>query len=175
MNQSKTHYRKVFKSDHLGVADLEDMLEVNTPLIFTVSHVKQEKGVMVAGRRGDHNIAYFKEKIKPFVLNATNSKTMKSFANGSPFVEDWNNIPVRLYIDYNVKMKGDIVGGVRISPQQPKTQLAELTPENKNQWSNAIVACKRDGNCDAIKKRMTLSPENEQAIMEAAGVTENVA
>ena len=26
-NQTKTHYRKVFKSEHLGVADLEDLTE----------------------------------------------------------------------------------------------------------------------------------------------------
>jgi len=25
--ENKTHYRKVFKSDHLGVADLEDFIE----------------------------------------------------------------------------------------------------------------------------------------------------
>ncbi len=25
--ENKTHYRKVFKSDHLGAADLEEMLE----------------------------------------------------------------------------------------------------------------------------------------------------
>ena len=35
----KTHYRKVFKSDHLGSADLEEMLEEKKRLIFTVEKV----------------------------------------------------------------------------------------------------------------------------------------
>jgi len=116
---SKTHYRKVFKSDHLGIADLEDFLEEKRALTFTIKEVKQEIGVSVAGRKGNHNIAYFNEPIKPLVLNATNSKVVKSFAKGSPFVEDWENIPVELYIDYNVKMKGETVGGVRVKKVAP--------------------------------------------------------
>ena len=168
MEKPKTHYRKVFKSDHLGVADLEDLLGTGSNLIFTINHVNQEIGVMVAGRKGNHNIAYFKEGIKPFVLNATNSKIMKSFANGSSFVEDWNDIPVQLYIDYNVKMKGDVVGGVRINPQKPRMQKPALVPENKTQWDNAIAAYKRDGNLDKVKARVDISPENEKALIEQA-------
>ena len=113
MSENKTHYRNVFKSDHLGVADLEEMKENNKPLTFTIKEVKQEIGVSVAGRKGNHNIAYFKEKIKPLVLNATNSKVIRLFT-GSPFVQDWNNIEVDLYIDSTVKMKGETVGGVRL-------------------------------------------------------------
>jgi len=129
--ENKTHFRKVYKSDHLGVADLEDLLEAKSNLIFTVSHVNQEYGVAVAGRKGNYNIAYFKEGIKPLVLNAGNSKIMKGHAGGSPFVEDWKNITIRLYIDYNVKMKGEIVGGVRISPEKVQNisekQVSQLT------------------------------------------------
>ena len=62
---NKTHFRKVFKSDHLGIADLEDILEANKPLIFTIKEVKQEYNVNVAGTRGNFNIAYFVEPIKP--------------------------------------------------------------------------------------------------------------
>ena len=85
---NKTHYRKVFKSDHLGVADLEDLIEAGSSLVFKIKLVKQEYGVKVAGRKGDHNIAYFNEPIKPLVLNATNSKTLKGLCGGSAFVED---------------------------------------------------------------------------------------
>lgn len=113
MNEQKTHYRNVFKSDHLGVADLEEMIESKKPLKFTIKEVKQEIDVMVAGRKGSHNIAYFKESIKPLVLNATNSKMIRLFTK-SPFVQDWSNVAVDLYIDSSVKMKGEVVGGVRL-------------------------------------------------------------
>lgn len=167
MSDKKTHYRKVFKSDHLGVADLEDFLESGTPLIFTILHVKQEFNVMVAGRKGNFNIAYFKEKIKPLVLNAGNSKTMKRLANGSAFVEDWVNIPVRLYIDETAKLKGEVVGGVRISQDRPKMQKEELLPGTKS-WENAKVAYNRDGDLKKVEARMTISPANKAKLIEEA-------
>lgn len=109
----KTHYRKVFKSDHLGIADLEDFTEEGKNLCFTIKNVKQEIGTAVAGRKGNFNIAYFVEDIKPLVLNATNSKVLSKIT-GSVFVQDWNSIKVELYIKSDVKMKGEVVGGVRI-------------------------------------------------------------
>lgn len=135
MENPKTHYRKVFKSDHLSIADLEDFIEEKKPLIFTIKEVRQyvmtndKDGVVVAGKRISANIAYFVEKIKPLVLNATNSKTLKGFSNGSPFVEDWDNTLIELYIDPTAKLKGDIVGGVRIKPIQPKAKVKPLFTE----------------------------------------------
>jgi hypothetical protein len=155
----KTHYRKVFKSDHLGVADLEEMLEAGKKLIFTIKEVKQEYGTKVAGRKIDANIAYFVEDIKPMVLNATNSKVIKSFAvNGSPFVEDWTNKLIELYIDPSVKMKGEVVGGVKIMPVQPRVKKPELTPDHKR-WSAAKEAVK-GGKLDGVKKQFEISKEN---------------
>ena len=114
------NYRKVYKSDHLGVIDLEELVEQNKPLIFTIKEVKQET-TLVAGTRGTFNIAYFIEPIKPLVLNATNAKVIRGFSSGkSVDTDNWKNIPIELYIDQNVKMKGEIVGGVRIKPLQPK-------------------------------------------------------
>jgi hypothetical protein len=163
---SKTHYRKVFKSDHLGQADIEEYQEtMGNDLVFTITHVKQEIGVAVAGRKGNHNIAYFKEKgVKPMVLNATNSKVVRGFAGGSPFLEDWQNIPVRLYIDASVRMKGETVGGVRINPQQPVLTKPVLTPENESMWNRAKVAFKRDGNLNTVLKHAEISQANQDKI-----------
>ena len=51
MSEEKTHCRKVFKSDHLGVAGLEDYAKAGSSLIFTISHVNQEYGTKVAGKK----------------------------------------------------------------------------------------------------------------------------
>jgi hypothetical protein len=163
----KTHYRRVFKSDHLGIADLEDLIEEGKRLVFTIKEVKQEFDVMVAGKKINANIAYFKEPIKPMVLNATNSKIMKSFNNNSPFVEDWKNTIIELYIDPNVKMKGDTVGGVRIKPKQPVATKPELTP-NMPEWNRAVEWLKKEGTIPGIKKRYELSATNEQLLKDAA-------
>jgi len=162
----KTHYRKVFKSDHLGVADLEDFIEAGHNLVFTISHVKQEFGVRVAGKKGDFNIAYFAENIKPLVLNAGNSKIMKNLSGGSAFIDDWSNIKVKLYIDGAVQFGRDIVSGVRIHPDKP-AERQQLT-QGTNAWDNAIKAYKRDKNLDAVKKRMDITPENETILIEQA-------
>lgn len=167
---TKTHYRRVFKSDHLGIADLEDMIEAGANLIFTIKCVKQEYGVTVAGKKMDGNIAYFVEDIKPLVLNATNSKTMKRLTD-SAFVEDWSNITVRLYIDHTAKLKGEVVGGVRISPDKVTREKPELLV-GTTAWGNAVAAYKRDGNFDAIEKRMKVSEDSKKAIKAEA---ENVA
>tara|TARA_R110002051_G_scaffold315679_1_gene394354 strand:- start:101 stop:613 length:513 start_codon:yes stop_codon:yes gene_type:complete len=115
----KTHYRKVFKSDHLSSYDLEDFIEEGRALDFTISHVNQETQVRVAGKKIDANIAYFSDGIKPLVLNATNSKIVSKLA-GSNFVQDWNNIPVELYIKKGISFGKETVQGVRIKETSPK-------------------------------------------------------
>jgi len=164
MENTKTHYRKVFKSDHLGVADLEDYLENNRKLIFNIKEVQQfllengnkNSGVVVAGRRISANIAYFHEGIKPLVLNSTNSKIVKSFNNKSPFVENWSNTVVELYIDSNVKMKGEIVGGVRIKPIQPVMKIKPIFNE-----TNFEKAKKANATISIIKKSYSITEDIE--------------
>jgi len=117
----KTHYRKVFKSDHLSSADLEDLTENGIKLIFTIQEVTQHlidpnikgSGVRVAGKNISANIAHFIEDVKPLVLNATNSKQMANIS-GTNFVQDWQNVKVELFIDQSVKFKGASVQGIRI-------------------------------------------------------------
>lgn len=160
MEESKTHYRKVFKSDHLGVADLEEFIEDKKRLVFTIKEVKQEYNVMVAGRKGNHNIAYFREDIKPLVLNATNSKTVKSFCKNSPFVEEWKGVTIELYIDSMVKMKGDIVGGVRIKTVQPSIKKPELTPTHAK-WEAAKESLNKGiATKESIRKNWIITDEN---------------
>jgi len=132
----KHHFRKVYKSDHLGVADLEDLIEAGASLVFTIKHVKQEINATVAGKKGNFNIAYFLENIKPLVLNATNAKQIKTFT-GSSFVEDWNNVKIELYCDEMVKMKGEVVGGVRIRKLQPQEKAKPIFTVDKIEATKA--------------------------------------
>jgi len=153
METKKDHYRNVFKSDHLGSADLEDMIEQGKPLIFTIKEVKQEKQAKVAGKKIDANIAYFVEPIKPMVLNATNSKQIKLFT-GSSFVQDWTNVAVELYIDEHVQMKGITTQGVRIRPIQPKVKTKPIFSE-----SNFDKAKKANATREQIESIYQLSEE----------------
>lgn len=160
--EKKHHYRAIAKSDHLGVADLEDFIEEKRKMVFTITHVKQEIGATVAGKKGNFNIAYFAEGIKPLVLNNTNSKVVKMFAGGSPFVEDWNNIAIELFIDETVKLKGELVGGVRIKNIKPS--LPALTVESKA-YQNAVKHIREGGSIADIEKRFIVSAEINAKIM----------
>lgn len=165
----KTHYRKAFNSPYLSSADIVE------PTVLTVSHVRLEPD-KTKKSKDLFNTAYFTEKeirpgelLKPMILNATNSRTMKNLT-GSAFIDDWNNVSVTVYVDPNVRFGRDTVEGLRISTERPRTNKKELTPEMTAQWESAIAAYKRDGNFDAIERRVTLSDDNKQKIKEAASV-----
>jgi hypothetical protein len=161
---NKTHYRRVFKSDHLGVADIEDLQENGSNLIFTITRVAQEFGVKVAGKKVDKNIAYFQEDIKPWCLNAGTCSILADMA-GSKYVEDWGNRKVMLYIDPNAKYAGEVTGGVRINPKA-RFDKKEITPETVSMWKNAKSAYVRDGNFNAVLERAEISLDNQAKIIE---------
>jgi len=159
--EQKHHFRKVYKSDHLGIADLEDYIEEGKKLIFTIKEVKQHNiipnvkgtGVLVAGKLISANIAYFAEPIKPMVLNATNAKQIKAFT-GSSFVEDWKNVLIELYCDESVKMKGEVVGGIRIKPVQPISKAKTAFTK-----ANFEAAKKANATIEMIEKAYTITDE----------------
>jgi hypothetical protein len=166
---NQTHYRKVYKSDHLGVADLEDLLENGSDLVFTIAKVQQEYGTRVAGKKIDANIAYFVENIKPLVLNAGNAKIVKDLS-GSCFIEKWVNVTVRLYINPNAELKGQVVGGVRISPTPVQIQKPDIGPGHPR-WEQVKQAYMRDGNFSNVLTQANISEAHQQqAIQECQNV-----
>ena len=158
METKKHHCMAVFKSDHLSSFDLEEFLEDGKKLIFTIKQVKQEYNIMVAGKKGNHNIAYFKEDIKPMVVNSGNTKILRKFAGGLPLVEDWEPMIVELYIQTGVKFGAEIKQGIRIRQVQPIKIKPILTPEHPR-WQEAKDAIK-DGKKDGVLKIYDISKEN---------------
>lgn len=164
------NYRNVYKSDHLGAVDLEELIEAGRPLVFTIKEVKQEIGAKVAGNKGDFNIAYFVENIKPWVLNSGNAKIIRGFAGkqATNSVSTWKNIPVELYIDHNVKFGKEIVSGVRVKPVQPR-----LTPKEKPEFTEANFAKAKEAGAtiEKIQQVYKLTEEVRAKYLEYAGDT----
>ncbi|PZQ77976.1 MAG: hypothetical protein DI563_02120 [Variovorax paradoxus] len=156
--QSKTHYRKAFDSPYLSSADITE------PTVLTVARVTLESDR--TKKTKDHfNTAWFVEKelrpgekLKPMILNATNSKTMANLT-GSKFIDDWKNVRITVYVDGAVRFGKDTVEGLRISPHAPKRNV--LTPNNATAWNNAKAAFKRDGNLTAVLARVDMSEEHQ--------------
>lgn len=162
MSDTKTHYRKAFDSPYLSSADIVDAMQ------FTISSVKLETD-QTKKTKDLFNTAHFVEKeirpgekLKPMILNASNSKTLKNLT-GSPFIEDWKNVPVMIYVDHNVRFGKETVEGLRISPNKPEKK--QLTPDNTKAWDNAKAAYKRDGNLDKVLERMIMSDADQTKLI----------
>ncbi len=163
---SKTHYRKAFNSPYLSSADIVE------PTTLTIEKVTLEKDHSKK-TKDFFNTAYFSEgeirpgeKLKPMILNATNSRMMAGLA-GSKFIDDWLNIRVTVFVDDNVRFGRDTVEGLRI---KPCAQKRELTPDNTRSWQRAIEVFKAENSLDTVKAHMIISKENEKLIVEQSNV-----
>jgi hypothetical protein len=159
----KTHYRKAFDSPYLSSADIVE------PTILTVSHVTLEID-RTKKTKDRFNTAHFVEqelrpgeKLKPMILNATNSKTMKGLA-GSPFIDDWRDMRITVYVDHNVRFAKDTVDGLRISPKAPERRA--VTPQMTKAWAFAKAAFKRDGDLSQVLARASMSREHQEQLMD---------
>lgn len=159
----KTHFRKAFDSPYLSSADLVG------PTVLTVARVTLEKD-RTKKTQDLFNTAHFAERelrpgetLKPMILNATNSNTLKKLT-GSSFIEDWQNVKVTVYVDPNVRFGKEIMEGLRISPKVPT--VASITPATVKAWQNAKAAYMRDGNLDAVLARASMSEADQQQLIE---------
>lgn len=165
-DKEKTHYRKAFNSPYLSSADIIE------PTVLTISCTRLEPD-KTNKTKEKFNTAYFKEKeirhgepLKPMILNATNSRTMKDIT-GSAFIDDWNSVPVTIYVDGNVRFGRDTVEGLRISTEKPRITKPELVP-NTDEWKRAVQAYRRDGDFSSIEKHRIISQENKHKLADEA-------
>lgn len=166
-NQVKTHFRRVYKSDHLGVADLEDFIEQGSNLIFNIERVQQEYDVKVSGKTGNHNILYFKEKVKPLVLNAGNAKALSKLSESS-FVEDWKDLRIQLFIDHSAKFAGQIVGGVRIRDKAPAEKPKYSLTPGCEKWEAAKESVKSGMTIEEMRKHFEISDDHYKELSSVA-------
>jgi len=170
MGNQKVHYRKAFNSPYLSSADIVE------PTVLTISKVALELD-KTKKTKDFFNTAYFKEKqiregeeLKPMILNAGNSRTMKGLAN-SPYLDDWKDIPVTIYVDQKVRFGRDFVEGLRISTEKPITQKPDLQP-GTSAWDRAIIAYRRDKNFSAIEKHMHITADLKARLVSESEVEE---
>ena len=163
-DEGKTHFRKVFNSPYLSSVDIVK------PTPLTIARVTQEPD-KTKKTKDVFNTAYFVErevrpgeKLKPMILNATNSKAVKNIT-GSSFIEDWTGVRIMVYVDKDVKFGRDTVEGLRIA-MQPDRKI--LTPQNDKQWASAIEAYRRDNSLDKVLVRVDISPEHQELLRQLA-------
>ena len=159
----KTHYRKAFNSPYLSAADITE------PTVLTIKQVALDLD-KTKKTKDKFNTAYFAETeiragepLKPMILNAGNSKTLKALA-GSAFIEDWVNLKITVYVDGSVRFGKETVEGLRIGKLAPESRKT-ITP-NMPARANAKAAYKRDGNLKAVLAKVDISEEHQMQLIE---------
>ena len=117
---AKTHWRKILEKDFLSGADLDDGEGGHIEITATIDKATREKVKDQSGEEEDCLVLHFKEKIKPMILNVTNSKTLDKLVDTS-YIEDWAGKRIRIGTE-KVKAFGEIHDALRIRSYPPKSE-----------------------------------------------------
>lgn len=156
-DQTKTHYRKAFDSPYLSSADIVD------PVVLTIKRVTLEPD-RTKKTKDEFNTAWFMEReirpgepLKPMILNATNSKMLAKLT-GSKWIDDWQNVPVTIYVDSNVRFGKETVEGLRVekATDRPKVAPAELVADAEKAASTGT---------ESLKVWWNAQPEDSRQLM----------
>lgn len=171
---TKTPWKKIVSDpDYLGEADFNEGEEK----VVTIDRVASNVKIKTAEGTSEKAVVYFREPIKPMILNVARSKAIEK-VTGSRFVEDWPGASIQLYIEDGIKAFGDVVSAVRVRPRKPVIRKAVKCADCGNDIQGAMgkgadyIAAytqKKFGVClcfDCAEKR-------SNAAQEAAGVTED--
>ena len=160
--KTKTHWKKVFNSDYLGSCDLEDGKDLKA-IIKSVS-IQEVKGT--DGKKDYRNVAVFTDqKIKPMILNATNCRIIKKFT-GSSYINDWNNVPIQIYVKTDIRAFGELTEGLRIREVQPVISKPKLT-RDMPAWTNVIAYLKTGKPISDIEKKYDIKEVKDELLKEA--------
>lgn len=159
----KTHFKKAFNTPYLGSHDLPDYNDIN--LVIERVELRQSEGLK---ENSKFNIAYFTDvKVKPMLLNATNSKTISKLAK-SPYIEDWKNIEVTITVK-KVKAFGDVHDALRIREVTKKTVKPVLNEDSKK-WNDIVAKVTAGTQRSVVEKHYQVSDDIWNKIVELSKV-----
>lgn len=155
---NKTHWKKLNNPDYIGAYELMNGEEA-TELVVTILEVKKETVTGPNNRSDECIVAKLKDQ-KPFIINATNAKTITKLAE-SPYIEDWAGLSIILYVA-QVKAFGDTVDALRVRDRLPEKE--ELTPKHKR-WEGAKKAiASGSATIEQVKEKFKISAANEKLL-----------
>lgn len=154
-----THWKKAFKSDYLGSSDIDEK-----EVLLTIERVKLTECLTASGKKMC-NVAFFKEDVKPMILNVTNSKLVRELSGNKNHIEDWINISVTIYVNHSVKFGSDLVEGLRIKKRAKN--FKETIDEKHPKFQDAKKALQtKSVSIEQIKAKYDISPEIEKLLVD---------
>lgn len=150
---AKTHWKKFFDYNYLGSHDLEH----GQDLIATIKNVEQRQVIVPqTGKKQEKPVLVFEENIKPMILNPTNSRNITAVV-GSNYVEDWKGQKVIIYIDQKIKLRKDVVEGLRIKMQKPTPSQKPRLNTSMSQWAEAVKGVAGGVTLEQIRTKYSIS------------------
>lgn len=132
---------KYRKSTHLAAVDVDSIIAEKGICELTIKLAFYDKGVDVSGNKTDGYFLRFEENgVKDMVVNSGNRKKIasiiKELKNCTPVesrnIANWVGLKIGLKVDPNVKMMGQVVGGIIVDLQYksiPKKTLEQAKEE----------------------------------------------
>ena len=129
---TKTHWKLLTNPDYIGAYWLPDGRDVTV----TISHVSRDIITGTGGKKEECTVAHL-QGVKPFILNATNSKSIAKLYG--PFIEDWAGKQITLFAS-TAKLAGDTVECLRVRPSIPAQETAQKVTEEQIAAARAAAA-----------------------------------
>lgn len=134
MNEAKTHWKRLQNPDYIGAYWLPPGEDVTV----VIDYVVREQITGTGGKKEECTVAHLRDA-KPFILNATNSKSIaKLYGN---FIEDWAGKPITLFAS-TTKMAGETVECLRIRPKVAVRTIPPITDARLDKAMESIAAGK---------------------------------
>lgn len=154
-----THWKKLTNPNYIGAYSLQPGEERKVQIAKVVKEIVKGEG----GKEDECTVAHLVNE-KPFILNATNCKTLTKIYK-TPYIEHWAGKSIIIYAA-TIKAFGEEMEALRIKASGPI--LPELTPDHPK-WAEAVKALSEGkATIDKIATRYMLSVENRELLISEA-------
>jgi hypothetical protein len=151
----KTHWKQLVNPDYIGAYALPN----GEDLTVTIKSVAREVVTMAGGKKEECTVVQLVNN-KPFIINATNSKSIHRLYG--PYIEEWAGKQITLFAS-TTKFGGELVECLRIRPEVAKPKKNTITDERLKKAISAI----QDGSytVDKLHDQFILN-DAQQAMLE---------
>lgn len=141
---------KYRKHTHLAGVDVEAIIAEKGRCILTIKEAYYARAVDVSGNKTDGYFIEWQEQQMPMVVNSGNRKTIANLVKTEKGLQpiesrnliNWKGMRIELFFDPNVKMMGQITGGIKVKPTPVVIVKKELSDEDFERAISAVVSGK---------------------------------
>lgn len=154
MSNDKTHWKRLTNPDYIGAYWLPEGQDVTV----TIDYVVREMITGTGGKKEECTVAHL-QGVKPFILNATNSKSIARLYG--PYIEDWAGQQITLFAS-TTKLAGDTVECLRV---RPKVAIKEIKTISDDRLDKALTAIKNGTfTLEKLRSGFALTEDQESVI-----------